>query len=208
VKIRTLTQDRKSLDDFCRRFFGGDGAPRIVPFREADVVAALVAVCPFDWAGFLDERIRRVRPHAPVAGILEGGWTTAWTDTATDDWRAREAVDETVDERHSIGLVLESKTGALTDVVPGSAADRAGIVPDMTLVAVNARAWTPEILREAIRRDRDGEPLELLLRSGDFYRTCRVEDRGGLRYPKLARAEGTPDRVGAILEPRTPVTTR
>ena len=208
VTIRELTHGGKSFDDFCRRFFGGSGPAVIVPYGFDDVVTALNAVAPYDWAGFLHERIDHVQPHAPVGGITRGGWTIGWRDTATAFWQANEASSEAIDESNSIGLALATKTGAIADVVPGSAADRAGVVPDMTLVAVNGRGWTPEILREAIRRDRDGGPLELLLTSGDFYRTCRLEHREGLRYPRLARTEGTPDRVGAILAPQTPGTSK
>ncbi len=201
VTIRERTNGAKSLDDFCRRFFGGSGPAEIVPYGFGDVVAALNAVTPWDWAAFLHERIDRVQSHPPLGGITRGGWMPAWKDTASDLWQAAESGAEEINESTSLGFVLQSKSGAVTDVVPGSAADRAGIAPDMALVAVNGRAWKPEILREAIRNDRERGPLELLMTSGDFYRTFRVEHREGLRYPTLTRAEGTPDRIGAILAP-------
>lgn len=52
----------------------------------------------------------------------------------------------------------------------------------------------------------DAGPTErsclLRLRDGEFYRTVRIDDRAGLRYPRLERIEGTPDRLQALLAPR------
>ena len=94
VTIRERTHGEKSLDDFCKRFFGGNGPATIKPYDFAEVVADLNAVAPYDWAGFLHERIERVQPHAPLGGVTRGGWTLAWRDTATDVWQARESADE------------------------------------------------------------------------------------------------------------------
>jgi hypothetical protein len=37
------------------------------------------------------------------------------------------------------------------------------------------------------------------VRQGDFFRTVKIDYRDGLRYPKLVRIEGTPDRLTALL---------
>jgi hypothetical protein len=44
--------------------------------------------------------------------------------------------------------------------------------------------------------------LELLVKTGDHYRTARLEWKGGLRYPRLERIDGTPDLLSAIYAPR------
>src|SRR5262249_51391108 len=52
--IRRQTDGRRSLDDFCRRFFGGSGGrPAVKPYTFEDVVAELNAVAPYDWKGLL-----------------------------------------------------------------------------------------------------------------------------------------------------------
>jgi predicted metalloprotease with PDZ domain len=203
VTIRRLTHGRKSLDDFCRRFMGGDGPPAIVPYERADVVAALEAVAPDAWDRFFTERIDAVQPHAPLGGLTDGGWTLVYGDTASDEWRAEESHGEYLDERCSVGVWLEEKTGLVKDVTPGSAADRAGLSPDMVLVAVNGRRWSKDLLRDAIRSSRSGGPVDLLVTSGDFFRTLHVDDHAGPRYPRLERLPGTPDVLGAILAPLT-----
>ena len=48
------------------------------------------------------------------------------------------------------------------------------------------------------------EPIELLLRNGDQYRTVALDYHGGLRYPHLERDEAASDRLTDILSPRSP----
>ncbi len=75
VSIRQLSKGARSLDDFCRAFEGGPGgAPAMKPYNFEDVVAALNAVQPYDWAGFLNSRLRSTEPHAPLGGIEHSGW--------------------------------------------------------------------------------------------------------------------------------------
>ena len=42
-------------------------------------------------------------------------------------------------------------------------------------------------------------PIELLLREGEQFRTLRLDYRGGLRYPRLERVDGSDDRLGGLL---------
>ena len=51
----------------------------------------------------------------------------------------------------------------------------------------------------------DGRRLEvdrLVVRRGDEFRTLDFAWHDGLRYPRLERIEGTPDRLQTILQPR------
>ena len=53
MTIRSLTGGKKSLDDFCRAFYGGaSGHPDLKPYTFDDIVNALNAVAPYDWRGF------------------------------------------------------------------------------------------------------------------------------------------------------------
>ncbi len=81
VLIRTRSNGKLSLDDFCRRFHGGqDTAPAVKSYTFDDVVNALNEVTPYDWRGFLNARINAVNPHAPIGGITNGGWKVVYTD--------------------------------------------------------------------------------------------------------------------------------
>ena len=48
---------------------------------------------------------------------------------------------------------------------------------------------------------RDGE---LLVDNGEFYRTSKLQYRGGQRYPHLVRAAGAPDLLSEILASHAP----
>ena len=76
--IREKSGGKKSLDDFARAFFGvEDGRVEVLPYTFEDVVAALNAVQPHDWAD-LPARARRRRrrrsaARRPGARRLEAG---------------------------------------------------------------------------------------------------------------------------------------
>ena len=89
--------------------------------------------------------------------------------------------------------------GRITNLHWNSPAFKAGLTGRMTIIAVDGRSYTPELLRDAIKSNRDGQhPIELIVRSGDYFRTVAIDYRDGLRYPHLARIDGTPDRLSAI----------
>ncbi|HTR97882.1 MAG TPA: hypothetical protein VMH61_08275 [Candidatus Acidoferrales bacterium] len=201
VTIRRLTNGAKSIDDFCHAFHGGIGPAELKPYTFDDVVHALNEVAPYDWATFLHDHLDRVQAHAPMGGIRQGGWALAFKDSATAIGKSREAARNIVDESQSIGLIVSTKDDGISDVVPGSAADKAGIAPEMHLVAVNGRAWSKNVLRDAIRATKSGGSLELLVRNDDFFRTCRLDYRDGLRFPVLQRSSDHADIVSQILAP-------
>ncbi len=198
--IRRETRGKKSLDDFCRLFYGSkSGTPSVVPYTADDVFAALNQIAPHDWKRFWNDRLQSTSPEAPVNGILASGWRIAWADTPSEMQRAREESAKVTDVRHSIGFAV-AEDGEIPDVVPDSPAARAGIGPGMRLIAVNGRRWSRETLREAIRGSRS-QPVELLVENGDFYRTFRLEYSGGERYPRLERDASQPDVLTSIIKP-------
>src|SRR5262249_6283754 len=79
--LRDKSGGRASLDDFCRRFHGGEsGPPKVVAYARADVIAALNQVVPYDWDGFFDKRVYATAPRAPLGGIDASGWKLVFTD--------------------------------------------------------------------------------------------------------------------------------
>jgi len=203
--IRSKTAGAKSLDDFCAAFFGPpDSGPEVRPYTRAEFVAALNAVAPHDWEAFFRARVDGLRPGAPVEGIEGAGWKLVYTEEPNAIAKANAAApDAGSDLRFSLGAWLSSE-GRVGDVVPGLPLAAAGIGVGAEIVAVNSRAYTPDVLEDALAEAmNNGKKIELLVKNADFFSTHAVEYRGGERHPHLVRDEAKPDLLSMILAPRT-----
>jgi len=49
-----------------------------------------------------------------------------------------------------------------------------------------------------------GKPVELLIKTGEFYETHRIDYSGGERYPHLVRDSSKPDALADLLAARAP----
>ena len=202
--IRRETRGKKSLDDFCRRFHGGENSgPKVVPYTFEDVVAGMNEVAPFDWKGFFTERLRSHGPGAPLGGLENAGWKLVFTEIPNEHEKADEIVNQVASFGFSLGFEVHAPGGdqsdRVLDVIPGSPADLAGLAPGMRLVGVNGRKWSPEILHNAIELAKDStEPIELLVENADYFKTCRIDYHGGERYPHLEAINGKSDVLGEI----------
>jgi membrane-associated protease RseP (regulator of RpoE activity) len=116
--------------------------------------------------------------------------------------RAAEDTRKVTDVRYSIGISVHDD-GSIPDLVPGSPAAAAGLGPGMKLVAVNGRRWPALSLREAIRNSK-ARPIELLVESGEFFKTVRLDYAGPERYPHLERDAARPDLLSPIVKPLAP----
>jgi predicted metalloprotease with PDZ domain len=201
--IRQLTGGKKSLDDFCKSFYGGpSGPPEVKPYTFEDLLQALNGIVEHDWKGFLTQRLASTAPEPPLEGLTRGGWKLVYQETAGDLFRALEAEDKMVDLSPSLGLLIK-EDGKVADVVPGKPADRAGISPGMKLLAVNGRRWSPERLRDAVAATRDGKSgLELLFENTDFFHTFKLAYTRGDQYPHLERDTAKPDVITDIFRPQ------
>ncbi len=202
--IRRETRGKKSLDDFCRKFHGGESSgPKVVPYTFDDVVAGMNEVAPYDWKGFFAERLRSHGPGAPLGGLENAGWKIAFNENPNEHDKADEIVNQVANFGFSLGFNVHAPGGdqsdRVLDVIPGSPADLAGLAPGMHLVGVNGRKWSPELLHNAIELAKDGkEPIELLVENADYFKTCRIDYHGGERYPHLEPINGKTDVLGEI----------
>jgi len=202
VLIRQKTGGKRSLDDFCRAFYGGaSGPPEVKPYTFDDVVGVLNDVAAHDWREFFTRRLNSIEARAPLGGIEGGGWRLAYRDTPADFFKDAEKSDKSIDLSYSIGLVVKHD-GDIQDVMPGMAAAKAGMAPGMKLIAVGGRKFTEERMREALAAGKTStEPLELLAEGDDHYKTYRLDYHAGPRYPHLQRDHDNPDLLSAILKP-------
>jgi len=168
-----------------------------------DVVAGLNRVAPNDWKGFLETRLDRVTLHPPLGGIEQDGWKVAYGDSLSSVERASEQVRKNTSFLHSLGMILD-KEATITDVVPEMPAGRAGLSPGMKVIAVNSKAWSPDVARSALRdAKRSSKPIELLAQSGNYFQTYSIDYHGGDRHPVLVREPGKPDLLATLLHAHT-----
>jgi len=208
--IREKTGGKRSLDDFCRAFYGGEGSePRLVPYTLDDVVTALNAIATNDWKKFFEVRIHSHGPGAQLAGLERSGWKIVFNATMNEHEKSEESAGHLVDTEFSLGFSAHypgsENSDEVADVVFGSPAAKGGLAPGMKLVAVNGRKWNPDILREAILAAKSSkEPIELLVENEDFYQTVKVDWHEGERYPHLERIVGKADLLGEIAKAKAP----
>jgi len=202
TKIRELSGEKRSLDDFARAFFGGqNGRHEPLGYTVEDVVRGLNAVQPYAWAGFLHSRLDGHGPGAPLDGVSRAGWKLVYAEQPTAYFKDAEAYRKVSDFSYSLGLVIDEE-GRIAGVLWDSPAFKAGLTVGFHLLAVNGRAYKPDVLKAAITAAKDGqEPLELLVRQADRFVTVRIDYHGGLKYPRLERIAATPDRLAAIFRP-------
>lgn len=202
--IRKQSDDKKSLDDFCRKFHGDENSgPKVVPYTFDDVVAALNEVVPYDWRSFFIERLKSHGPGAPLGGLENSGWKLVFNDTLNESEHINELLTQLIDLQFSLGLQVHAPGGEdgdrIIDVIPDSPAANAGLAPGMRLVAVNGRKWSSDILHDAVNRSKNSkDPIDLLAQNGDFFQTYHVDYHGGERYPHLEPISGKPDLLSEI----------
>ena len=201
--IRQQTHGRKSIDDFCHLFHGGQsGPPEVKTYTFDDIVNTLNQVTPYDWRGFWTERLTNHGPGAPLTGIENSGWKLVYDGTQSEELRAWERSHERVSAEDSVGLILDDK-GEIVDTVEGMAAARAGIGPGMKIVAVNGRRFTVAVFLDALRDTaNDSAPFELLVENTDYIKSYKLDYHGGEKCPHLVRDESKPDVMGEIIKPR------
>jgi predicted metalloprotease with PDZ domain len=201
--IRAKTNGAKSLDDFAKAFFGPPAtAPMVKPYTRDDVIAALNAIAPYDWRGFLDQRVYRVAPHPPLGALEASGWRLVYNDTPNWYGSVRERSAHNVDASFALGLWVKGD-GTISDVVFGSPAYAAGLMPGMRITAVNGRKYDGDTLREELRAGKTSAvPMEMAAEQGSFAGTFHIDYHGGLVFPHLERIAGTPDALSEILRPR------
>ena len=203
--IRERTGGKKSLDDFAKAFFGvEDGNWDPAPYTFADVTSTLNGVQINDWAAFLRERLDAVGPgsRGPLDGIERGGYRLVFKEEPSGYMGALYKELGRNDFTYSLGFMM-NKSNRITSVLWGGPAFEQGLTSGWEVVAVGGRAATADALKEAVTAAKgSSEPIELILKNGDVFKTVRFDYHDGLRYPHLERIEGTPDRLGDILSPR------
>jgi predicted metalloprotease with PDZ domain len=204
--IRRESAGKKSLDDFCKLFYGPPSTrPRVVTYGFQDVMHALSAVLPYDWAGFWRERLTRLRSQAPLEGLGAAGWHLVLSSSPSSMHIAHEADDKDLDLRYSLGFYVDDEGATLGDVIPHSPADQAGASPGSHVIALNGYKWSKELVHDMLSAQADASrTLSLLVEKDHMYKTLDIKYAGGERYPNLERVAGSDDILDQIARPKSP----
>jgi len=199
--IREQSRNHLTLDDFLRSFFGQrDTEPVVVPYTREDLEAALAAICPYDWHSFFKTRIYQVNSKPPTEGLEAAGWRLVYNATPNNEPFYSVLLPIGYDGTYSIGMSVK-KDGTIFDVLPGTPAYAAGLGPNMTILAVDGRVYSSDVLNESIAHPRNGK-ISLVTRNFDSIETREIQYAGGVRYPHLERIPGTHDYLSEILQPK------
>src|SRR5947209_10739142 len=108
--IRRQTHGQKSLDDFCRLFYGGpSGAPKVIPYTFDDIVRTLNQVTSYDWEKLLKQRLNATGSHAPLNGIEQGGWRLVYNQNPSVLVDAEEKQGKYLNAFYSLGFLVRGK---------------------------------------------------------------------------------------------------
>jgi len=197
--IHREAHGQKSIDDFCLAFYGGvNNGPEVKTYTFDELVSALNAVAPFDWAAFFHARLDSTAAEAPVSGIENGGWKVIFNGEPSKLQGRRGHIGDV----YSIGLQLASD-GTVSDAIVGSPAFDAGISSGMKVIGVNGRVYTEDVLEDAIKAAKDDSlPISLLVVADDYIHTSTINYHGGQRYPHLVRVSEQPDYLDDLIKPR------
>jgi len=201
VIIRQQSKGKKSLDDFCKLFHGGQtGPPMLKTYNFDDVVNALNQVATYDWRGFWKERLTTHGPRGPLGGVNGSGWKLVYDENPSPLTRADEHEGKSIDAQYSVGLSLKDN-GGVQDTVEGMSCAKAGIGPGMMIVAVNGHKFSPDAWHDAIAAAKTGSaPIELIVENADYFRTIKLDYHDGEKYPHLVRDESKPDLLTEIFK--------
>jgi predicted metalloprotease with PDZ domain len=199
--IREQTRGRKSIDDFARAFFGlNPDQEGQLTYTFEDVVSGLDAIVPYDWTGYLNARVNQTG-KAPLDWIERGGYRLAYSDEPTAYFASREKDRDIVDLTYTIGVTLGAG-GVITGVAWDSPLFNEGVMSGATIVAVNGEAYSDDGLKGAIKAAKGKtDPIQLLVKEDDRYRTVALNYHDGLRYPVLEKVGKGRSSLDDLLAP-------
>lgn len=202
VLIRQKSMGKLSLDDFLRKFHGGQNSGAMVKtYNFNEIVKTLNDVLPYDWRTFFTERVYQVQNRAPLGGITNGGWKLIYNDQPNSQIKVLETVTGNAYFSYSIGIIVNA-SGTIRDINPDLAAAKSGLAPQMTIKKINGEDFSVETLRKAVAATTNqASMIELEAENGSETKTYKINYRGGEKYPHLVRDSTKADLFSSIAKP-------
>lgn len=201
AKLRELSNNSHSLDDFAHNFFGvNPGDWNVLTYKFDDVINTLNGIEKYQWDDFINSRLKG---HVNLSKSLEDqGWKLTYNDKASDGIKAIESRYKSTDLLYSLGFSV-NKEGKMRDVLWDSPAFNAGLAPSMQIIAVNNTQFSADALKDAVTDAKGSKaPIKLLVKNFDQYSEIQIDYHDGHKYPHLERIEGKPDYLSQLLTAR------
>jgi predicted metalloprotease with PDZ domain len=201
AQLVAMSKGSKSLDGFCKTFFGIENTPpEVNPYTYDEFVAALNRYAPYNWDAYFKAKVFSVTEHPP-SPFEKLGWKLVYTDKPSEFESMRAMRSHGFEANFSLGT-SGTADGRLGDVIPGSPAAKAGLGLGDILVAVDDREFSPDELLTEMKADvKSGDSLHLIVKRAGIFRSVTVAYHDGPKYPHLVRIEGVPDTFAAIVAP-------
>lgn len=201
--LRARTGGAKGMQDFVRIFAATpDGEWQAKGYDLKEITGILNGLSPYDWEGFLKDRINGKAPNAPLSGLTLGGYRLVYSSEQSAFLRDQEKRSGEINLSYSLGMTI-GKGGHVSSIVWDGPAFKAGMTTASEIVGVNGRTYSDDALRDAVAKAEGGkDPIRLIVRSGRTIGEVPVQWSGGLRYPRLEKVgvgDGSLDRLLAPL---------
>ena len=198
--IREKTHDRKSLDTFLRLYSAPSvTGPLTKTYTRAQIEQLLNEVVPYDWHGFIQQRVYELAPTPPIDELARAGWRLVYTSKPNGFIEAAEALQHSNDQWYTYGLEI-GKDDTVTDVREGSPAWAAGLAPGMKIAAVDGQAYSDDVLKYICTQAvHSTGPTQFLVQQDSWYHTYQVTYHDGPKYPHLVRIAGKRDMLAKIM---------
>lgn len=203
--IREKSGGRKSLDDFCKKFFTADREkmPVVVGYELKEITGILRELADEDWDKFFAERISKPRESLDLDFLTKTlGYRLQYSAKPSEYLTEREKDRKQVSASASLGLTA-AEDGKIGAVIPRLPADKAGLAAGNVIAGVNGRKFSSQRLKDAIADSVSLGKVELLTVDGDVFRTVVIPYADGPRYLELTRTPEHSDALAAILKPVT-----
>jgi predicted metalloprotease with PDZ domain len=197
-RIRAATSGARSLDDLCRNFFGPHGATA-PGYSEAELIAALNAIAPLDWAAMVHRWIDGTG-DLDVAAIMDGsGWSIQKIQVDKQD---EEEIDRVGPDEVHEAMGCSISGGYIREVDAGGVASGIGLCPGDFLYSINGTN---------LRDDEHGfvralatasvlTPAVILVMHQNRWETLKLVPKP-LAIHTMVRDAGHPDAFAPLLAP-------
>jgi predicted metalloprotease with PDZ domain len=197
--IRERSHGSRSLDTFLHRYSEpAVTGPIVKTYTRAQIESLLNEVEPYDWHALFEKYVYRVSDHPPSDELARAGWRIVYNDRPNVFITAEQADEHGITGWYGYGADLSAE-GVVRDVRENSAAWRAGLAPDMHVLAVDGQQFSPDVLEYAVNRaQHSSAPISLIVTQTGWYQTLSLNYHDGIRYPHLERIPATADMLAAI----------